>query len=53
MSSGAAADEVRAPLWLDKEDKLPRQPTGDAGITSTSWQRGHWLALSLLAGPVA
>jgi hypothetical protein len=53
MSSGAAADEVRAPLWLGKDDQLQRQPTGDAGITGASWQRGHWRTLSLLAGPVA
>jgi len=44
-SSGGAADEVRAPVWLGKDYQLQRQAGGA--------QRGFWRALSPLAGPVA
>jgi len=46
-----ASDAVKAPVWLGKDYQLQRQPA-DAG-TTTGWQRGHWRALSPLAGPVA
>lgn len=49
--TSAAADSVKPPVWLGKDDQLQRQP-GDGG-TATGWQRGHWRALSPLAGPVA
>ena len=52
-ASGAAAEEVRAPVWLGKDYQLQCQPAGGAGITKGSWQRGHWRALSPLVGPVA
>ena len=51
--SGAATDEVRAPVWLGKDYQLQRQPAGEPGTTRGSWQRGHWRALSPLAAPVA
>ena len=51
--SAAAAGEVRAPVWLGKDYQLQRQPAGEAGATKSSWQRGHWRALSPLAAPVA
>ena len=47
----SSSDEVRPPVWLGKDYQLQRQP-GDAG-TAAGWQRGHWRALSPLAGPVA
>jgi hypothetical protein len=46
-----ASDDVKPPVWLGKDYQLQRQPE-DAG-TATGWQRGHWRALSPLAGPVA
>jgi hypothetical protein len=52
-SSGGAAEEVRAPVWLGKDYQLQRQPAGDTGTTRGSWQRGRWRALSPLAAPVA
>ena len=44
-SSGGAADEVRAPVWLGKDYQLQRQAGGA--------QRGFWHAISPLAGAVA
>jgi hypothetical protein len=52
-SSGGAAEEARAPVWLGKDYQLQRQPGGEAGTTRGNWQRGHWRALSPLAAPVA
>jgi hypothetical protein len=46
-----ASDDVKPPVCLGKDYQLQRQP-GDAG-TAAGWQRGHWRALSPLAGPVA
>jgi len=43
--------DVKPPVCLGKDYQLLRQP-GDAG-TAMGWQRGHWRALSPLAGPVA
>lgn len=42
-------------MWLGKDYQLQRQ-AGGAGATAGNeghWQRGHWRALSPLAGPVA
>ena len=52
-SSGAAAAEVRAPVWLGKDNQRQHQQAGEPGTTKGSWQRGHWRALSPLAAPVA
>ena len=46
-----ASDDVKPSVWLGKDYQLQRQ-AGDAG-NPTGWQRGHWRALSPLAGPVA
>ena len=51
--AGSSADEVRAPVWLGKDYQLQRQSAGAAGTTKVGWQRGHWKALSPLAGSVA
>lgn len=49
--ASSSTDDVKPPVWLGKDYQLQRQP-GDTG-TATGWQRGHWRALSPLAGPVA
>jgi hypothetical protein len=49
-SSGAAADEVRAPVWLGKDYQLQCQPARGSGTPSGGWQRGQWRALSPLVG---
>ena len=47
----ATAEDVRPPLWLGQDYQLQRQPAAP-GI-SKGWQRGHWRALSPLAGTAA
>jgi len=49
--AGSSTGDVKPPVWLGKDYQLQRQ-LGDAG-TATGWQRGHWRALSPLAGLVA
>jgi hypothetical protein len=51
LGYGVAEASLRRPVWLGKDYQLQRQ-AGDAG-NPTGWQRGHWRALSPLAGPVA
>ncbi len=46
LGYGPAEDSLRRPVWLGKDYQLQRQ-AGDPG------QRGHWRALSPLAGAVA
>jgi hypothetical protein len=50
---GSSADELRGPVWLGKDYQLRRQSVAAAGTTKGGWQRGHWKALSPLAGSVA
>ena len=45
LASGASEEGLRPPVWLGKDYQLQRQAGGG--------QRGHWRALSPLAGPVA
>jgi hypothetical protein len=53
LGYGPAEDLLLRPVWLGKDYQLQRQPAGHAGVAKGSWQRGHWRALSPLAGPVA
>ena len=48
-----SSDDVKPPVWLGKDYQLQRQSAGAAGTTKVGWQRGHWKALSPLAGSVA
>jgi hypothetical protein len=50
IGSGSVHD-VKPPIWLGKDYQLQRQAAGSGA--SAGWQRGHWRALSPLAGPVA
>jgi predicted kinase len=47
----ATAEDVRPPAWLGQDYQLQRQPAAPG--VSKGWQRGHWRALSPLAGTVA
>jgi len=49
--ASSSTDDVNPPVWLGKDYQLQRQPK-DTG-SATGWQRGHWRALSPLAGLVA
>ena len=49
--ASSSRGDVKPPVWLGKDYQLQRQ-SGESG-TATGWQRGHWRALSPLAGPVA
>jgi hypothetical protein len=47
----ATAEDVRPPVWLGQDYQLQRQPAAPG--VSKGWQRGHWRALSPLAGTAA
>ena len=47
----ATVEDIRHPVWLGQDYQLQRQPAAPG--VSKGWQRGHWRALSPLAGTVA
>jgi predicted kinase len=47
----ATVEDIRHPVWLGQDYQLQRQPAAPG--VSKGWQRGHWRALSPLAGTAA
>jgi len=52
LGYGPQESMVRRPVWLGKDYQLMLQHQAGGGGNG-GWQRGHWRALSPLAGPVA